>query len=69
MKQVFKLFETGQAREAVKLIDEQVLYDFWDEYKNHILNMYVHKDIALSFFADHVITYFRIKSRRTHNEN
>jgi hypothetical protein len=52
----------GQRRQMVEQIDEYGLYDFWDDYKMHLNNLY-DANSAYEYFTDAVISYHRIKNR------
>ena len=49
----------GQKRQAVELIDEYGVYDFFEEYLSYING--IHANIG--YFTDCVISYFKIKGR------
>lgn len=52
----------GQRKQMAEYIDEEELYDFWENMKEFIDERYYPED-AYSYFSDMVISYFRIKNR------
>ncbi len=52
----------GNRQQMVEQIDSYGLYDFWADYKDYLRNMYDLK-LALEYFTDATISYFRIKNR------
>jgi hypothetical protein len=61
----------GQRRQMAEQIDEYGVYDFWQDYKNHLLNNFSYADALeaagrssmFEYFTDAVISYHRIKNR------
>lgn len=51
----------GQRQQMVKQIDEYGLYDFWEEYKRYLENLY-EVEAWWQYFTDATISYFRIKN-------
>lgn len=49
----------SQKRQAVELIDEYGVYDFFEEYLSYINSI----GANIGFFTDCVISYFKIKGR------
>ena len=52
----------GNRRDAVKLIDEYGM-DFFSEYRVYLKDTYAYEHSEYSYFADAVLSYFRIKGR------
>ena len=52
----------GQRRQMVKQIEECVLYDFWEDYKEYLTGLY-DTQAAWGYFTDATISYFRITNR------
>lgn len=53
----------GQRRQMVQQIDEYGLYDFWDNYADYLMELYVNPDSRWMYYTDAVISYHRIKNR------
>jgi len=54
----------GQRRQMVEQIDEYGLYDFFDDYKKYLFEIYSpDKHTEYYYFADCVISYHRTKNK------
>ena len=63
LETIYKHFENDEARKAVELINQDVLYDFWHDYRTYLDRLFIQKKDALFTFSEHVITYFRVMNR------
>jgi len=62
IEEIHNSLVNGQRKQMVSQIDEQVLYDFWAEYREYLEQMYIDPKAQFAYFADAVISYHRIKS-------
>jgi len=53
----------GQRKQMVNQIDDYGLYEFFNDYQNHLRDQYVEIESAWHYFVDAVISYPRIKNR------
>ena len=53
----------GQRRQMVSQIDEYGLYDFFNDYKTYLNDLYQHESSAYIYFTDATVSYFRIKNK------
>jgi len=53
----------GQRKKAVRQIDDYGLYDFFDDYRSFLDEIYVEDSAILQYLTDAVVTYHRIKNR------
>jgi len=53
----------GNRKQMVYQIDEYETYDFWEDYRNYLKNLYG-MDEQLKYFTDATISYFRIKENK-----
>ena len=56
-------FVNGNRKDAINLIDEYGLYDFFEDYKDYLTELYISDESVLEYFSGITITYFRIKNR------
>jgi len=52
----------GQRKQMVAQIEEYGLYDFWEDFKSYMKEIYSN-NLSSEYFEDAVISYFRIKNR------
>ena len=62
LEQIHESLVNGQRKQMVEQIDEFGLYDFWEEYKKYLYQLYCMAS-QLEHFTDATISYFRIKNR------
>ena len=63
LEQIHNSLINGNRRQMVEQIDEYGLYDFWDDYKSYLSDLYVNDYSTVKYFTDATISYFRIKNR------
>lgn len=66
IEEIHNSFINGQKRQMTKQIDDYGNYDFWEDYRNYLSELYSNdnsKAIAFDYFSDVVISYNRIKNR------
>jgi hypothetical protein len=64
INEIHESLVNGQRRQMVEQIDKYGVYDFWDDYRNFLNNMYYDGyGGEYIYFSDAVISYFRIKGR------
>ena len=62
IEEIHNSLVNGQRKQAMRQIDEESLYDFWEDYKDFLKELYP-PETASKYFYDCVISYFRIKNR------
>ena len=63
LEQIHESLINGNRRQMVEQIDKYGLYDFWDDYKRYLSDLYINLSTVLNYFTDATISYFRIKNR------
>ena len=63
MQAIHNSLLNGQRKQMVQGIDAYLLYDFWADYLDYLMDKYANSGIALKYFADATISYFRISNR------
>lgn len=53
----------GQRRQMIGRIKEYGAIDFWPHYRQYLRDIYVERGDQYMWFADAVISYFRIEGR------
>jgi len=53
----------GQRKQMKSQIDEYGLYDFFEDYKEYLLEMYDSIKTVFEYFSDAVISYHRIANK------
>ena len=63
LEKIHESFANGQGKQAVELIDEYGLYDFWDHYAEYMQAIYQMYEYRYRVFKRAAVTYHRIKNR------
>ena len=63
IKEIHVALENGQNKDAVKMINEYGLYDFWSDYKLFLLETVQELYLEYEYFSNAVIVYNRITNR------
>ena len=63
MEYIHESLINGQRQQCIMLIDEYGLYNFWEDYKIYLNEIYTTKNDQHKYFTDMTISYFRIKNR------
>ena len=50
----------GNRKQMVEQINEEILYDFWADYRDYLELTYESVESRLTYYQDAVISYFRI---------
>ena len=53
----------GNRQHMARLIDEYGNYDFWDDYRRYLFEVYVDDSSRYEYFSDACVSYNRIKNR------
>jgi len=63
IEEIHNSLVNGQRLQMVAQIDDQLLYEFWDDYRKYLEQLYTDTKSQFYYFADAVISYHRIKNR------
>ena len=62
IEEIHNSLVNGQRKQMVDQIDEYMLYDFWEDYRDYLNDLYTDTG-PMEYFQDAVISYHRIKNR------
>ena len=63
IEQIHESLVNGQRKQMTAQIDKYGLYDFWEDYKDYLYDLYEESTPAMRYFSDAVISYHRVKNR------
>lgn len=63
MKLIHQSFCNNKNKQAVEMINEYMLYDFFADYKSYLESIYMHNEYRYRYFTKAVIIYFRTTYR------
>lgn len=63
MENIHNNLVNGNRQDCVKLIKKYGHYDFWNDYKNYLDELFSGGTMAYEYFTDMTISYFRITNR------
>ncbi len=63
MTEIHESLVNGQRRQMFHQINSYGLYDFWEDYKEYLAEIYVQDSSGYDYFTDATISYFRICTR------
>lgn len=62
IEEIHESLVNGQRKQMTELINDYTLYDFWEDYKEYLKNLYG-IEAAFEYFTDATISYHRITNR------
>jgi len=63
IEEIHKSLVNDQRRQMVEQINEYGAYDFWYDYKQYLISLFVEVEAQFNYYTDAVISYNRITNR------
>ena len=63
LERIHESLLNGQRGQMVNQIQEYGGYDFWEDYRSYLKDVYLDTGSVMDYFSDAVISYFRIVNR------
>ncbi len=63
IRNIYDNYLNGNLRECINLINEYGEYEFYSDFRNFLLNLFVNSGNAYMIFSEFVVSIMRVKNR------